>query len=76
MSLASVLSRNSFGLLRYISLKNRGMVFNALNESLTLVLSLSVMDFSWGLATGFIVLSLCELCAYVVLILLQSHRGH
>jgi hypothetical protein len=49
ISLAKVFSRNSFGLLRYISLKNRGMVFRALKESLTLVFfSLSVMDFGVG----------------------------
>src|SRR5690554_5527931 len=46
-----VFAKNNKGLLRYISLKNRGMVFKALKESLTLVFSsLSVMDFNTGLA--------------------------
>lgn len=51
MSLLKVFKKNSFGLLRNISLKNLGMVRRALKESLTLVFSsLSVMDFNRGLA--------------------------
>lgn len=46
-----VFTKNRIGLLLYISLKKRGMVFMALKESLTLVFSsLSVMDFNVGLA--------------------------
>ena len=51
ISLLNALSKKSFGLLRNISLKNRGMVLSALKESLTLVFSsFSVMDFNVGLA--------------------------
>ncbi len=51
MSRLKALMTKSFGLLRYISRKKRGMVLRALKESFTLVLSLlSVIDLKTGLA--------------------------
>ena len=49
ISLLTVLAINNFGLVLQISLKNLGMVRQALKESLILVLSFSVIDFKIGL---------------------------